>query len=71
MTRRVVAIVAVLGLAAGLSACADGDPAAPAATTVAAPPTSAGQPTVQAVIDLGGQEAYGLAVDDTAVWAVA
>jgi streptogramin lyase len=77
----VVAGVAVLCLALSLSGClgerdrsgevgpATTSPAASTQTS-ASSTGAAGEPVVQAVIDLGGMEAYGLAVYRDAVWAI-
>lgn len=61
--------VAAIGIAVVLVACSNDDTASTSTTT---PPTTIATTDegIQAVIDIGGGEAFGLTVDATAVWAV-
>jgi outer membrane protein assembly factor BamB len=62
--------VPILILCLLLAGCTDADQAAPTTSTAPSPSPSQGV-RIQAVIDLKGGEAYGLAIAPTAVWAVA
>jgi streptogramin lyase len=65
----VLAVLAILLAGCG-GAPATPAPTVPPASAPASPSASPSGVRVQAVIDLGGQEAYGLAIHDGAVWAI-